>query len=520
MLGTHGIELILYFMSFASIKSAQPSFPESIIVDIESDITGGLHAFSVVGLPDKAVEEAKDRISSAIKNSGFKSPKSKSEKITISLAPADLKKEGAHFDLPMALAYLISSGEVKFSTDKKMFIGELSLSGEVKPVKGILPFARSAKKYGVKEIFVPKANAREAGLVSGITIYAVSTLKQALEHLLGKINLVPEEPTVIEERNSTGTISIGDIYGQETAKRALLIASAGRHNICFYGPPGTGKTMLARATLGILPSLTEEEIMEVTSIHSISGSLNDSYITNPPMRAPHHTSSYVAVIGGGANPKPGEVTLAHRGILFLDEFPEFDRKVIDAMREPLEEGIVRISRARGSATFPARFMLIAAMNPCSCGYYGSKVKECTCLPSRREAYRKKISGPIADRIDLWVPVEHVEHDKLLSTNPNREVEEQLAKDKVKEARMRALPRLKAINVSYNSEIPGRHLKAHAMVSEEAEKVLNMSATRLLLSPRSYHKTLKVARTIADLEGKDEIGSEHVLEALQFRFKEI
>jgi len=507
-------------MAFASIKSAQASFPESVLVDIESDISSGLHAFSIVGLPDKAVEEAKDRVSSAIKNSGFKSPKSKSEKITISLAPAELKKEGAHFDLPVALAYLLSSGEVNFLTKDRMFIGELSLSGELKSVKGILPFARSAKKHGVREIFVPKANAREAGLVSGITIYGVTTLKQTLEHLLGRIILTAENPTTIEERNVSGSVSIGDIHGQETAKRALLIAGAGRHNICFFGPPGTGKTMLARAALGILPSLNEEEIMEVTSIHSIAGILDGAYVTHPPMRAPHHTSSYVAVIGGGANPKPGEVTLAHRGVLFLDEFPEFDRKVIDAMREPLEEGIVRISRARGSATFPARFMLIAAMNPCSCGYYGSKVKECTCLPARREAYRKKISGPIADRIDLWVPVEHVDHDKLLVTNPNRDSEEQEAKSKVREARKRAEPRLKAINVSYNSEIPGRHLRAHAKLSDEAEKILNLSATKISLSPRSYHKTIKVARTIADLEGKEDIEAGHLLEALQFRYKEI
>jgi len=409
-------------MSFAKVFSAQNYLLESHIVDIEVDLSRGLYSFSVVGLPDKAVEESRDRISSAIKNSGFESPKQKNEKVVISLAPAHIKKEGTHFDLGIAVGYLLASDDIRQThLDKILFLGELSLDGTVRETYGVLPLVHEAKKKGFKEVFVPQANADEASLISGLIIYPVKTLHEVFMHFksIAENNtehlLAPHCETIIDRDNGEAEKNdLSFIKGQEIAKRALVIACAGGHNLNLYGPPGTGKSMLAKTCSGILPQLSFDDVIEVTSIHSAAGQLRGSYVINPPIRSPHHTASYVSLVGGGATPKPGEITLAHKGILFLDEFPEFDRKVLEALREPLEEKTIRISRAKGTVTFPADIILISAMNPCPCGFYGSQNKPCICSPQSRERYAKKLSGPIVDRIDMWVEVEHIPHEKLLS----------------------------------------------------------------------------------------------------------
>ncbi|HEY4519407.1 MAG TPA: YifB family Mg chelatase-like AAA ATPase, partial [Candidatus Paceibacterota bacterium] len=350
----------------AHVFGGQPSLPNGHIVSVECDITKGLHAFAIVGLPDKAVEEAKDRVSAAIKNSKFESPKKCNKKIVVSLAPAELKKEGAVFDIPIALSFLLASKQLKFNPELKLFAGELSLDGHVCPIRGTLSLARAARDSGFQEIFVPEQNADEASLVSGITVYPIRTLLDVARHLAHDVEFSlthhVQKKLRTEEYAESGIPTLDDIRGQETAKRAVEIASAGRHNIALYGPPGTGKTMLARATVSLLPPLTEDEMLEVTTIHSLAGILRGSAVLYPPFRSPHHTSSYASLIGGGSVPRPGEVTLAHRGVLFLDEFPEFHRDVVQALREPLEDGRVSVSRAKGSTLFPAHFMLVAALN--------------------------------------------------------------------------------------------------------------------------------------------------------------
>jgi len=381
-------------MSFAKVYSAQVNLLRGAIVTIEVDLSKGLHAFSVVGLPDKAVDESKDRVSGAIKNSGFKSPKAKNQKIIVSLSPADLKKEGPFFDLAIAIAYLLACGDIKFNSEKKIFLGELGLDGTLRKIRGALPLAQEAKKMGFEEIYLPKENAVEAALVEGIKIFGAGSLKEVVEHLDetkkvvkvdGKTEQakkeIPLQPTTkINYKKENTRTDFRDIRGQEGAKRGLEIAAAGGHNIAMYGPPGTGKTMLARAFSELLPDLNLEEVLEITGIHSVAGNTVGELVCSPPFRAPHHTSSYVSIIGGGTYPKPGEVTLAHRGVLFMDEFPEFEKRVIESLRQPLEDNIVSISRAKGTAIFPSNFILVAAMNPCPCGNTGNKKKACVCKP--------------------------------------------------------------------------------------------------------------------------------------------
>lgn len=506
-------------MSFARVYGAQPSLPKAHIVSVEADLSRGLHAFAIVGLPDKAVEEARDRVASAIKNSGLVSPKSTNKKIVISLAPAELKKEGATFDLPVALSYLVAAGDTSFEPRKKLFAGELALDGTLSPIRGALSIALAARDEGFHEIFLPHENAEEASLVSGITIFPAHTLGDVLLHLSGKKILKAYVKKTRPDEEKLDVLSLDDIRGQESAKRGLEIASAGRHNIALYGPPGTGKTMLARTAAGLLPPLTEDETIEVTAIHSLAGTLSGNAVFLPPFRSPHHTSSYASLIGGGSIPRPGEVTLAHRGVLFLDEFPEFHRDVVNALREPLEDKVVSVARAKGSSLFPANFMLIAALNPCPCGHYGSA--RCQCMPHAIEKYRRKISGPIADRIDMWVSVGDMPPEALSAKRKKATQETAKTRERILQARMRQNERFSRIkNVSTNADMGAKEIETLAELSDAAERVLVDAARRLKLSPRGYHRTIKLARTIADLAGSSPIEPSHMLEALQYRTREL
>ncbi|MEK7642379.1 MAG: YifB family Mg chelatase-like AAA ATPase, partial [Patescibacteria group bacterium] len=492
------------------------------IVDVEVDLSRGLHSFSIVGLPDKAVEEARDRISAAIKNSGFESPKSKNHKVVISLAPAEIKKEGAGLDVAMALSYLLANGDVIFDPKNKIFLGELALDGSLRGIRGTLAYTRKAKKEGYREIYVPKENAGEAALVDDIAVFGANSLREIVDHLIlennGKNQIKREVKREIRMKKEVSH-DLADIKGQESAKRALEIAAAGGHNIALYGPPGTGKTMLAKALSGILPPLSFDELMEVTEIHSISGALSHSLLTERPFRSPHHTSSYVALVGGGANPKPGEITLAHKGVLFLDEFPEFDNKAIEALREPLEERVVSVSRAKGTVKFPAHFILVAAMNPCPCGNFGIKGKPCICSAMQIERYRRKISGPIIDRIDIWTEVSKVDHDRLTEVADHSEsipTRERIIKARKKQADRFALANRK---IHTNSEMNSRDIATILKVSDKVKDILNRSARSLDLSARSYHKLLKLARTIADLDESNDVSENHILEAISYRPKQ-
>lgn len=510
----------------AKIFSAQATLLSAQIIDIEVDLSRGLHSFSIVGLADKSVDESKDRVSSAIKNSGWKSPKNKNQKVVVSLAPADVKKEGPLFDLPIAIAYLMASEDIVAETQNRLFVGELSLDGKLRPIKGALPITQKAKKEGFTEIFLPKENVEEAGVIDGIQIFGAESLLDVVKHIntkeledetMGQAKLSPFKKKNRKEKQREVEIDFADIKGQESAKRGLEIAAAGGHNIIMYGPPGTGKTMLAKAFSHLLPNLSFDEMLEVTSIYSIGGMLPDGLIKHPPFRSPHHTASYVSLVGGGANLKPGEVTLAHKGVLFMDEFPEFDKKVLESMRQPLEDREVTVSRAKGSVRYPAHFILVATMNPCPCGNYGVKGKECTCSAQAIEKYKRKLSGPIVDRIDLWVEVSKVEHQKLTDSRDLHEGTLKI-KPRVENARKIQEKRYSKLKIKTNGELTAKDLVNTILLSDKVKETLNTSAKQLDLSARSYHRIIKLARTIADLDGSEEVMENHILEALQYRPK--
>ena len=498
---------------FSKVKSIGIFGMETFEVEVEADISQGLPRFDIVGLPDAAVKESKERVRSSLKNCAFDYPTSR---ITVNIAPADVKKEGSVYDLPIFMTILVATKQLRANLDGTAFLGELSLNGEIRACRGVLPMVIKARDLNIKSIFVPWGNMAEASIVNDIDVYPAKTVKEIVEHLNGKNPIEPCYKELGDEELSTSLIDFDDVKGQANAKRALEIAAAGGHNCIMIGPPGTGKSMLAKRMPTILPAMTFEEKLETTKVYSIAGELpsDKRIISERPFRSPHHTISAQGMTGGGVNLRPGEVSLAHNGVLFMDEFPEFDRRCKESLRQPMEDGTVTISRSNGTVSYPSNLMVVAAMNPCPCGYFGHPTKKCTCTEGALKRYKDKISGPILDRIDIHIEVESVDYEKLSSKEKGES--SATIRARVNKARERQRERFKGTGITCNAKMSPKMTKEYCVLDEESSALLEKSFNSLGLSARAYDKILRVARTIADIEECDNIKTEHVMEAIQYR----